>query len=328
MADVTDAAFRQMFVRYGKPDVIWTEFVSADGLFLATPKDSWRALPDVPEMRRIQDVAERHGIARNHPLLLDLLYFENERPIIAQFFSTDPNIMRRAGAFAREAGFDGIDLNMGCPADVICRQGSGAAMIKTPDRAREVIRATKEGAGNLPVSVKTRVGFNEPSLDSWVPALLEEGIDALTVHARTKKEMSKVPARWEFVREAVRIRNTISPKTLIIGNGDVLNLEDARSKANEFGPDGIMVGRGIFGSPWFFSLHTPTPLERLTALREHTELFEELIAGHKSFALMKKHVKAYVNGWDGAKEARERFMEAETPGLLVALIEEEIARLS
>ncbi len=288
MADVTDAAFRRLIAKYGKPDVTWTEFVSADGLALA------------PEEGR-------------QKLLRDLLYIEAERPIVAQFFTASPENMKKAAELARELGFDGVDINMGCPDKSIEKQGAGAAMMKNPALAREVIRAAKEGAGDLPVSVKTRIGFNKVELETWLPEILKEEPAVVTIHARTRKEMSKVPARWEFVRRAVEIRDEMQSKTLIFGNGDVVDLNDAREKVRETGCDGVMLGRAIFGNPWLFKDdHVPSLKEKLSVLIEHTELFEELLGDLKNFAIMKKHFKAYINGFDGASDLRSHLMETAT----------------
>jgi nifR3 family TIM-barrel protein len=311
LANVTDAAFRRVIAKYsahirkdgteGGPDVFWTEFVSADGLMRATPEGKEK-------------------------LLADLIYTEGERPIVAQLFSSHPEYMEQAATLCRELGFDGIDINMGCPDKTIEKQGCGSAMIRKPELAQEIIRAAKRGAGPLPVTVKTRIGYNKNELETWLPALLAENPAVITVHARTRKEMSKVPARWEHVRDAVAIRNTIqnedwqkanpdASKTLIFGNGDVVSLEDAYTKARETGADGVMIGRAIFGNPWFFNPeidanHLPVP-ERLRVMLEHTKLFEEILS-FKNFSLMKKHYKAYVHNFDGAKELRAVLMEKTT----------------
>ncbi len=285
MADVTDPAFRRVIAKYGKPDVLWTEFVSADGLFLGG-KDA---------------------------LIKDLAFTEAERPIVAQFFTSKPEMMEKAARLAVELGFDGIDINMGCPDKTIEKQGAGAALMKNPKRAREIIRAAKAGAGDLPVSVKTRIGFNKVELETWLPEILAEKPAVVTIHARTRKEMSKVPARWEYVKRAVEIRNELNSDTLIFGNGDVMTVEDAKNKAKETGADGVMLGRAIFGNPWLFSNRDPKTIsvkEKLTALIELSKLFDELLGGSKNFAIMKKHFKAFVHGWDGAKELRIKLMEA------------------
>lgn len=291
MADVTDPAFRRIIARYGKPDVMWTEFVSADGLF-------------------------RGGY---QGLVKDLAFTEAERPIVAQFFTGIPEMMRKAAALAVELGFDGVDINMGCPDKGIVKSGAGAHLIREPGLAREIILAAKEGAGALPVSVKTRIGWSRDELETLVPALLETEPAVLTIHARTRDEMSLVPARWEHVRQAVEIRDALGRDSLIFGNGDVSSIADACAKAKQTGCDGVMIGRAIFGNPWLFSardrhgrLAPPrcaTPEEKLRVLLEHTLLYGEILR-HKPFAIMKKHFKAYVAGWDGAKELRMKLMEA------------------
>jgi len=305
MADVTDAAFRRVIAKYGKPDAMFTEFVSADGLSRA------------PEEGRKK-------------LLKDLEYSEGERPIVAQFFTSHPLYMKESAMLARELGFDGIDINMGCPDKGVERQGAGACLIKTPAIARELIRAAKEGAGDLPVSVKTRAGFNKVELETWLPELLAEEPAVLTLHARTRKEMSKVPAQWELVKRAVEIRDEFAlrhaqdknKQTLIFGNGDVRNLEEAREKIKETGADGVMLGRAIFGNPWLFAEHAPTLEEKLKVLVEHTKLFEELLGGVKNFAIMKKHYKAYVNNFDGAGDLRAKLMETESAQQVEKIVEE------
>jgi nifR3 family TIM-barrel protein len=340
MADVTDTAFRQIIAehsRMGQPesrlDVLWTEFVSADGLCHAQGKES---------------------------LQRDLFFSETERPLIAQLFGSNPETMRQASRMVAEMGFDGIDINMGCPDKNIEKQGAGASMIKTPEIAGKIIQSTKDGivdAGkNIPVSVKTRIGYYKPEIDTWIRFLLEQDIAVLTVHARTRKELSKVPARWETITECVKMRDTYAPQTLLFGNGDVVDIEDADAKAKQTGCDGVMIGRAIFGNPWLFDttyaveskrqslpfehilghilptswlkklksdkhkytrLHIPLQ-ERFRVMIQHAELFEKTLVdpyiNHphikgKSFSVMKKHFKAYAHGFSGAKELRMALME-------------------
>lgn len=302
MADVTDPAFRRIIAKYGKPDVMWTEFVSADGLALA------------PEEGRKK-------------LLRDLEYSEAERPIVAQFFTSNPENMKKAAELARELGFDGVDINMGCPDRSIEKQNAGAALIKNPKLAREVIRAAKEGAGDLPVSVKTRIGFNTDEIETWLPEVLAEKPAVLIVHARTRKELSLVFARWEMVKRAVELRNIHSPETLIFGNGDVKDLADAREKVNATGADGVMLGRAIFGNPWLFKEYVPSLKEKLLVMIEHTKLFEKMLSDIKSFAIMKKHYKAYVEGFDGARELRGKLMDAKTVEEIEAITQDFIKNL-
>jgi len=292
MEDVTDAAFRRLIARYGKPSVMFSEFTSADGLVLA------------PE----------EGKAK---LLKKLLYSEEERPIVAQLFTAVPERMEQAAQLVAELGFDGIDINMGCPDRAVEKSGCGAALIRNPVLARELIRAAKKSG--LSVSVKTRIGYNTDELDAWLPQLLAEEPAAITIHARTRKEMSDVPARWDTVARAVEIRNQCQgdalPLTAIVGNGDVKDIADARAKAAETKCDGVMLGRAIYGNPWLFSnsrelAHSPE--ERVRALSEHLALFDELLGDTVNYATMKKHFKTYISGWEGAKELRMKLMATET----------------
>jgi len=345
MADVTDAAFRRMIAKYsshhradgtvGGPDVMWTEFVAADGLMRATPEGKMK-------------------------LMADLIYSEEERPIVAQLFSSHPEYMEAAAALCLELGFDGVDINMGCPDKSIEKQGCGSAMIKTPEIAAAVIRAAKRGAksdeeGGIPVSVKTRLGYNHDAVEEWVPTLLSERPAALTIHARIRKDMSRVPARWERLSRVVELRNELSQQTRIIGNGDVISLADSADKVAATGVDGVMVGRALFGNPWFFnpSKRLPTKLtalpthgvnrdtiivndtsdgtveyvtlqERLRVMVEHSYLFTELLP-FKNFAVMKKHYKAYVNGFPGAVELRAELMSQNSPTEVEAVVKRFLA---
>ena len=179
----------------------------------------------------------------------------------------------------------------------------------------KIIEAVQKGIKNsgkdIPVSVKTRIGYNKDETETWIPLLLKTGIDALTIHARTRKEMSRVPARWKHVKRAVEICDELGSTAVIIGNGDVLDLEDGKKKAKESGADGVMIGRSAFGKPWLFGLQEPKTVgERLEILVEHTKLFEEKLGDSKNFAIMKKHYKAYVQGFLGAKELRMELMNA------------------
>jgi len=302
MADVTDAAFRRVIAKYGKPDVTWTEFVSADGLARA-PEEGKKKL------------------------LKDLEYSEAERPIVAQFFTSNPEYMEHAARLAKELGFDGIDINMGCPDQGINRQGAGACLIKTPSIARSVIRSAKAGAGGLPVSVKTRLGWGKDELETWLPELLKEEPAVVTIHARTRNEMSKVPARWERVKRAVEIRDELGSKTLIFGNGDARDIAHARELVAETGADGVMLGRAIFGNPWLFSEKIPTLEEKLSVMVEHTKLFEELLGGMKNFNIMKKHYKAYVKDFDGANELRAKLMETQSASEVEAIVGEFLEKM-
>ncbi|MFA5736847.1 MAG: tRNA-dihydrouridine synthase [Candidatus Paceibacterota bacterium] len=302
---MTDAAFRAMFVKYSKTQktkgapelVLFTEFVSCDGL--------------VSDEGRLK-------------LLRELYYTEEERPIVAQIFGSQPENVEKTAQLIKELGFDGLDLNMGCPDKTIEKQKSGAALIKDPVLAQEIIVAAKQGAGDLPVSVKTRLGYNEIDF-SWLEKIIDKKPAALTVHLRTRKEMSLSPAHWEIFPEIVsRIQKE---EIIIIGNGDVIDIKDGLEKAKYFGADGIMIGRGAFGNPWLLINNHKRKLsleDRLRVMLEHTELFwnlygptktnKKLFYGHqKNFAVMKKHFKAYVRGFVGASFLREQLMGAKNP---------------
>lgn len=298
MADVTDIAFRQIIAKYsnhnkkgGGPDVFWTEFVSADGIA---------------------------SIEGRKKLLPVLKYSKLEKPIIAQVFGARPENIKIACKVISELGlpgqgFDGIDINMGCPDRAVVKQGAGSALIKNPGLAREIIRSAKAGAPKLPISVKTRIGFNSIEYKSWLKEILAENISALTIHLRTKKEMSKVSAHWELAKDIVKTVRSFDKKVILIANGDINSVEDGIKKAKENGFDGVMIGRGIFGKPWFWSgKKIPDIKTKLDILLEHTKLFNKLLGRRKNFSVMKKHFKAYINGWNGAKELRARLMQTNT----------------
>ncbi len=299
MEDVTDAAFRKLIARYGKPAVMFTEFTSADGLILAPEKSQ-------PLLRK------------------KLLFDESERPIVAQLFTASPERMEKAAALAQEMGFDGIDINMGCPVREVVDNGCGAALIKNPKLARELMRAAKSGAPDIPLSVKTRIGYDTDTLDEWLPELLAENPAAITIHARTRKEMSEVPARWETIARAVKIRDSLNSKTLILGNGDLKDLNDARVKVADSGADGAMLGRAIYGNPRLFVGHMPTKEEKISALIEHLKLFDELLAHTTNYSVMKKHFKAYISGWENAKDLRIRLMETVSVEEALAILDKQL----
>ncbi len=305
MADVTDVAFRYMLNTYGKPDVTWTEFVSCDGL-----------------MSPGREVLKR-----------DLEYSEIERPIVAQLFSSSPENMEGATRLCLELGFDGVDINMGCPVNVIGKQGAGAKLITQPKLAKEIIKAAQRGARyfdpitgehikekSIPVSVKTRIGYNKIEYKTWLPAILECGVPTLSLHLRTKKEMSGVPAHYELIDEVYDLIKKISPGTNLIINGDIKSVEQASEMYKKYKFDGAMIGRGVFGAPWTFTELkkeknenknqlinlevNPDLKQKLGIMLEHTKMFEEKLSDIKPFALMKKHYKAYVNGFDGAADLR------------------------
>ena len=251
--------------------------------------------------------------------LVDFLHSEEERPIVCQLFGSKPHQFYQAAQLVKQYNFDGIDINMGCPDKNVLKQGSGAALIKAPQVARDIIRACKEGGGGLPVSVKTRTGFVNNTASEWIQTILDERPDAITLHGRTMKEMSRCAAHWDVIGDvAAQVRASEGHDTVLIGNGDVETYGDALGKVETYGVDGVMIGRGMFGAPWIFKDldHTDITLEmKVEALMEHTSLFQELMfePGHRPISVLKRMFKSYVVGLPNAKILRCALDSARTP---------------
>ena len=283
MEDVTDTVFRRIVARCGPPAVFFTEFTSTDGLCSAG-RDA---------------VADR------------LVYTAEERPIVAQIWGTKPELHYRAAREIAAMGFDGIDVNMGCPVKKIVKGGACAALIDNPSLAAELIRATRDGAGGLPVSVKTRCGTRRWRTEEWAAFLLEQKPEVLIMHGRIAKEESKFPARWDEIAKVVKLRNEAASDVLVLGNGDVQSLADIEEKAAVYGVDGAMVGRGIFETPYLFRDRLPKPWsaeERLALLLQHLELYRRTW-GERHYPRLKKFYKMYVSGFGGAAHLRVQIME-------------------
>lgn len=298
MDDVTDTVFRRIINSCAPADLYFTEFVNVDGLM---------------SPGRVN-------------LLKKLMFDVSEGPLIAQLWGLKPEnfeaIARQIadGSLANELGlpkgvnFVGIDLNMGCPAKSEVKNGACSALIKDRPLAREIIEATKRGAGDMPVSVKTRVGFSSIDL-SWIEFLLGFELDMLTIHWRTRKEMSKVPAHWELAQEVVSLKDKISPKTKIVGNGDVLTKKQGIELANLYHLDGIMIGRGVFYDPFVFADNSAwqsvDKQSRIKLYKKHVELFAKTWPSNtksRPIQTLNKFCKIYISDFDGAKEMREQLM--------------------
>ncbi|MDB5165981.1 MAG: tRNA-dihydrouridine synthase [Candidatus Saccharibacteria bacterium] len=299
MDDVTDSVFRRVVARCAPPDLFFTEFVNVDGL-------------------------QSPGRPR---LLKKLRFTDKEQPLIAQIWGNKPENYRAVaeqiadGSLADELGvpglqFAGIDINMGCPEKNVVNNGSCSALINNPELALEIINATKAGAaGRLPVSVKTRLGFNEVDF-SWHELLLQQDLAMLTVHGRTRKEMSKVPARWEDIAKVRELRDKLGVQTLIVGNGDVESREQGEALAKEYDLDGVMVGRGVFHDPYVFAKDSDwdnfSKQARMELFLDHIDLFAQTWQpGERATHTLNKFCKIYINNFDGAKELREDFMQAD-----------------
>lgn len=309
MDDVTDTVFRQVVADCAAPDLFFTEFVNVDGL-------------------------QSPGRDR---LLKKLQFVGSETTLIAQLWGLKPENFYKAaqqivdGTFAREFGlpeganFVGIDLNMGCPAKSEVKSGACSALINNRELAVEIIKATQAGAaGRLPVSVKTRLGFNMIDF-TWHELLLRQHLDMLTIHGRTRKEMSKVPAHWEDIGVIRELRDEIAPQTLIVGNGDVESHQQGLELAQRYTLDGIMIGRGIFHDPYIFAGQSAWDEQdrarRLVLYTRHVELFAATwTEADRHIATLSKFCKIYINGFDGAKELREQLMAAQSTEELLNLL--------
>lgn len=304
MHDVTDAAFRHVIAKYGKPDVFYTEFASTDAL------------------------TSEKGQSK---VMHYLKFSKNEHPIVAQVFGSKSEKFYETTKLVASLDFDGIDINMGCPEKNAVKGGSCAGLFHTPEIAKELILACRQGAKDyakenntkeIPVSVKIRIGDTKVDWKNWITKLLEAEPVVIAIHLRTRKEMSKVPAHWEEMPAIVKFvdeHTTPETRPLILGNGDVENLEQAQKFMDETGCDGVMLGRAIFGNPWLFDgahsnkkITPPTLNERLKVLLEHTKLYEKIFAGTKPFDIMKRHFKAYVTGFEGAAELRMQMFETKS----------------
>ncbi len=297
---VADTVFRQIVASTAKPDLFVTEFTSADGF--CSPG--------------------RTAVREN------FIFTTKEEPIIAQIWGRNPDTIFETVKAISGMGFSGIDINMGCPDRNVCAHGGGAAMINTPEVAANVIQAAKDAIKasgvELSMSVKTRIGIKRIITESWITFLLEQGIDALTIHGRTAAELSKVPAHWDEIAKSVEIRNRMKVPTVIIGNGDVRDARDAMEKHKVYGVDGVMIGRGIFNNLWVFDRsqrpHVATPEELLDVMERHVKLFTQVWGEKKNYAILKKFYKIYVNGFHGATEWRVRAMATNTAEESLALL--------
>lgn len=298
MDDVTDAVFRDVVRFCAPPDVFFTEFVNVDGL----------QSPGRP--RLMKKLITPKG---------------EEKRTVAQIWGKDPENYHKTAEELVDMGFAGIDINMGCPAKSEVKAGTCSALINNRPLAADIIRATQAGAGGkVPVSVKTRLGFNEIDF-TWHELLLQQGLAMLTIHGRTKKEMSKVPANWDHIGHVRTLRDAIAPNTLIVGNGDVANREQGEELAKKHQLDGIMVGRGIFHDPYIFAQQSPwqqlSTDERIALFQRHVTLFAETWQhNERPIHTLNKFCKIYIQGFDGAKEAREVLMNTNSVDELQAAI--------
>ncbi len=278
MEGVTDLAFRQVIAHAGRPDLFFTEFTNVSSY--ASEKGRANAL-------------ERLQIS------------PTDAPIIAQIWGKNPAHFAQTVSALQSLGFSGVDLNFGCPDKHVNKAGGGAQMIRTPDLAVECFRNAVKNSSGLPVSVKTRLGFSfVDEYKTWLPTLLQERPAALTVHLRTRKEMSKVPAHFELIPEIIELRNKYSPETKLLINGDIKNKAQALELSKKYPKlDGFMIGRGVFENPYCFTDHTPTQQELLDLLHLHLSLYK-----NSNFEPLKHYFKIYVRDFPGASDLRTQLM--------------------
>ncbi len=351
MEEVTDVAFREMFARYSKSRSIGkSEYRNSQASEFSDTSDSPNSdFVMYTEFVNVDGLTHPEGRKK---LEIDLKFTPEQKPIVAQIWGTNPEKFYEAAKICVELGFDGIDINMGCPQDKEIGLGACAALIREPRLAKQIIDAVKKAVGKLPVSVKTRIGYSKKEeLEEWVKHLLSTEVAVIAVHGRTKQEKSKVPADWTAIARAVRIRDEMYPisphpspspephpasvhlppegegkielamgrgknvglRPLILGNGDIKSYAEGLDRAAQTNVDGVMVGRGAFGNPWFFrgDGYQPALKERLAVMLEHARLFSEWLP-QKSFVIMRKHFKAYVSGFPGSHELRTKLMEAKS----------------
>lgn len=297
MEDVTDVVFRHVIAEAGRPDVYFTEFTNS--------------------------VSYCHPEGRNS-LRGRLAFTEDELPLVAHIWGDQPEHFREMSIGMAEAGFSGVDINMGCPVPNVAKKGKGSGLILRPEVAAELIEAAK--AGGLPVSVKTRLGYaNLDEWRDWIAHLLEQDIVNLSIHLRTKKEMSKKDAHWELISDIKKLRDEIAPDTLITINGDIPDRETGLRLVEETGVDGVMIGRGVFKNPFAFEKEPKehSSEEMLDLLRLHLDLFDKYgVEAGRAFKPLRRFFKIYVRGMRGASELRVQLMETQTTDEVRVLLDE------
>lgn len=295
MEEVTDVVFRHVVSEAARPDVFFTEFTNSESY--CHPEG-------------IKSVRGR------------LTFTEDEQPIVAHIWGDKPENFRKMSIGMAELGFKGLDINMGCPVPNVVQNGKGSGLICRPDVAAELIQAAK--AGGLPVSVKTRLGFSEvDEWKSWLKHILEQDIANLSIHLRTRDEMSKVPAHWELIPEIKKLRDEVAPETLLTINGDIPDRKTGLELANQYGVDGVMIGRGIFHNPFAFEKepNEHTSEELLDLLRLHMDLHDQY--SHlelRPFTALHRFFKIYVKGFPGASGLRNQLMNTKSTGEVRALL--------
>ncbi|QJF26378.1 tRNA-dihydrouridine synthase [Mammaliicoccus vitulinus] len=297
MEDVTDIVFRHVVSEAGRPDVFFTEFTNTESF------------------------CHPEGV---HSVRGRLTFSEDEQPMVAHIWGDKPEHFREMSIGLAEMGFKGIDLNMGCPVANVASKGKGSGLILRPETAAEIIQAAK--AGGLPVSVKTRLGYYEiDEWKDWLKHVFEQDIANLSIHLRTRKEMSKVDAHWELIEAIKKMRDEIAPNTLLTINGDIPDRKTGLELAEKYGIDGVMIGRGIFHNPFAFEKEPRehTSKELLDLLRLHLALFNKYSKDEsRLYKPLRRFFKIYVRGIRGAGELRHQLMSTHTTNEALALLDD------
>ncbi|MEB6278007.1 tRNA dihydrouridine synthase [Staphylococcus gallinarum] len=297
MEDVTDIVFRHVVSEAARPDVFFTEFTNTESF------------------------CHPEGV---HSVRGRLTFSEDEQPMVAHIWGDKPEHFREMSIGMAEMGFKGIDLNMGCPVANVASKGKGSGLILRPETAAEIIQAAK--AGGLPVSVKTRLGYYDiEEWRDWLKHVFEQDIANLSIHLRTRKEMSKVDAHWELIAEIKKLRDEIAPNTLLTINGDIPDRQTGLELAEKYGIDGVMIGRGIFHNPYAFEKEPRehTSKELLGLLRLHLALFNKYSKDEpRQYKPLRRFFKIYVRGMRGASELRHQLMQTQTTDEAIALLDE------
>lgn len=330
MDGVTDAAFRCMIDKHGKPDILITEFTSVEGV--------------------------SHGAVS---LLNAFIYHKTDTPTIAQIYGCDLESFYKTTFVVCEMGFDALDINMGCPDAAVARRGGGAGLIRTPKLAQDIIKTVKQAIKDwsegqlienvvnkerivdfvkeynvknniiperkiIPVSVKTRIGYDDIVTETWISHLLEMEPAAISLHGRTLKQMYTGFANWDEIGKAAELAR--KTKTLLLGNGDIKTITEAHEKIKTYNTHGALIGRATFGNPWLFQNYEPTAKERLELAIDHCKMFETLTPdGH--FLSMRKHLAWYCKGFDGAAEVRAALMHVKNVSEVESIMQPIIDKL-
>ena len=298
MEDVTNVVFRHVIRKAASPDVFFTEFTNTHSF--CHPEGTW-------------SVRGR------------LVFTEDEQPIVGHIWGDEPEYFRETSIGLAKMGFKGVDINMGCPAPNVAPKGKGAGLIRRPDVAADIIQAAK--AGGLPVSVKTRLGYtNIEEWKDWLTHLFQQDIANLSIHLRTKKEMSNADAHWELIPEIKKLRDEVAPDTLLTINGDIPDRQTGLKLVEQYGVDGVMIGRGVFKNPFAFEKEPRehSSKELLDLLRVHLDLFDHYSKelDPRPFKSLHRFFKIYVKDFRGASELRNQLMNTESTDEVRALLDE------